>query len=275
MGHSPGGHGPRDGAALVVRGLGKCFVSAAGERVDALTGVDLTVREGEFVSLIGPSGCGKSTLLRLIADLIAPTAGSIDVLGRLPVMARKAREIGFIFQDAALLPWRDALGNVLMPLEVLGRRHGGEARAQEALELVGLGTFARAYPHEMSGGMRQRVSIARALVTEPKILLMDEPFGALDEFTRSHLNNLLTEVWERTRSTVLFVTHSIQEAVYLSDRIVVMGARPGRIIREVDVALARPRTERLRAERAFLEYEGLLRQELYQGFHLAAPQGEA
>lgn len=255
--------------ALVISGVGKGFVTTNGEAVQALAGVDLTVRSGEFVSLIGPSGCGKSTLLRLIAELLEPTQGSIDVMGQTPRQARKARQVGFVFQDAALLPWRTALGNVLMPLEVLGVGAEREQRAKDALAMVGLGDFARAHPHEMSGGMRQRVAIARALVCEPKVLLMDEPFGALDEFTRNYLNDLLTEIWERTKSTVLFVTHSIQEAVYLSDRIVVMGVRPGRIVQEIGIALPRPRTEEMRSTPEFLEYEGLLRKQLYQGFNRA------
>jgi NitT/TauT family transport system ATP-binding protein len=210
--------------------------------VTALENIDLTVRQGSFLTLLGPSGCGKSTLLRVVADLVAPTSGKVQVHGEAPEVARQNREIGFVFQDAALLPWRTALDNVLLPLEVGGgarRANGRDAR--ELLRLVGLGGWEDAYPHELSGGMRQRVSIARALVSGPRLLLMDEPFGALDEITRDRLNEELLQVWESTGTTILFVTHSIYEAAFLGQEVLLLAARPGRVREVVEVDLPTPR----------------------------------
>jgi NitT/TauT family transport system ATP-binding protein len=216
--------------AVVARGLSLVFQTADAP-VSALSEVDLSIERGEFVSFIGPSGCGKTTLMRVIADLEQPTAGSIQVNGVSPSEARLARAYGYVFQAAALYPWRNVLRNVMLPLEITGLPPAERrARAARQLQLVGLAGFEKKYPWQLSGGMQQRVSIARALALEPELLLMDEPFGALDEITRDHLNEQLLRLWEQTGKTVVFVTHSISEAVFLSNRIVVMSPRPGRII---------------------------------------------
>ena len=211
--------------------------------VQAVEEVDLSVAEGAFVSLIGPSGCGKSTLLRVIADLLAPTTGAITVDGLPPHGARLQREVGFVFQEPALLEWRSILHNVALPLELKGLdRTTRETEAQHLLNLVGLDGFEHAWPRQLSGGMRQRAAIARALATAPRLLLMDEPFGALDQITRDRMNMELARIVEAAGVTVLFVTHSIREAVLLSDRVVVMSPRPGRINEILDVQLPRPRS---------------------------------
>jgi NitT/TauT family transport system ATP-binding protein len=235
------------------RGVSLVYSGDAGsEPVAALADVDLEIEPGSFVSLIGPSGCGKSTLLRIVADLLAPTSGSVTVDAKTPKAARLARQIGFVFQEPALLEWRRILGNVALPLELRGvPRPEREARAAALLELVGLKGFDRVWPRQLSGGMRQRAAIARALSTEPRVLLMDEPFGALDQITRDRLNMELVRIHEATRVTVLFVTHSIREAMLLSDRVVVISPRPGRIIEVIEVPLARPRSLTSREEPAF------------------------
>src|SRR5215475_15518125 len=209
--------------------------------VTALEDVSFSVPVGGFVSLLGPSGCGKSTLLRVVADLIAPSGGQASVLGATPAEARKARALGFVFQDAALLPWRTALENVELPLEVGGRRSllAGAPTPRELLRLVGLEGWEASFPHELSGGMRQRVAIARALLGGPRLLLMDEPFGALDEITRDRLNAELRRIWAETRTTILFVTHSVYEAVYLGESVLVLAANPGRVREIVHVDLPR------------------------------------
>lgn len=228
--------------------------------VEALRGIDIDVAQGEFLSLLGPSGCGKSTLLRVVADLIPPSSGELRILGGSPAEARERRDIGFVFQDAALLPWRTVLSNVSLPLEVeKGRQRSGQASPRELLELVGLSGWESAYPHELSGGMRQRVSIARALVSSPRILLMDEPFGALDEITRDRMNDELRRIWRETRTTILFVTHSIYESAYLGQRVLVMAARPGRVKEMVDVALPGERQLSLRETPAFVSLAARLR----------------
>ncbi len=216
------------------------FSSERGE-TEALRDVSFELRRGAFLAILGPSGCGKSTLLRVVADLVAPSSGSVSIFGRSPSEARRARELGFVFQDAALLPWRTVRENVELPLEVGGGGRISErtSRPEDLLELVGLSKWHRAYPHELSGGMRQRVSIARALVTGPKILLMDEPFGALDEITRDRLNDELRRIWKETGTTILFVTHSIPEALYLGERVLMLAAHPGRV-REMTAALFPP-----------------------------------
>jgi len=228
----------------------------------ALDGVSLVIRPGEFVSLLGPSGCGKSTLLRLVADILPPTNGTISVAGEAPAIARRRRAFGFVFQDPTLLAWRDAEQNVLLPLEIAADGRNPRERAQRLLQLVGLERFGGAYPWQLSGGMRQRVAIARALITEPKILLMDEPFGALDEITREYMNLELLRIWDATRTTILFVTHSSPEAVFLSDRVVVMGTSPGRVKLDLRVELLRPRDPAMKETVEFARHTGALRRAL-------------
>jgi NitT/TauT family transport system ATP-binding protein len=224
---------------------------------EAVRDVSFSVREKEFVTLIGPSGCGKTTILRLIADIIAPTSGEVRVLGGGPAEARRNRQLGYVFQSPALLAWRTVLNNVLLPSEVMRDQHTG--RAQELLKLVGLEGFENHYPDELSGGMQQRVSIARALSFDPSILLMDEPFGALDLITRERMSQELLHIWENTHKTVLFVTHSIQEAVALSDRVLVLSPRPAVVQAEEVIELSRPRS---RDNRVFQRIASKLREML-------------
>jgi NitT/TauT family transport system ATP-binding protein len=231
--------------------------------VTALENIDLTIDRGSFLTLLGPSGCGKSTLLRVMADLIEPTSGKITVLGDVPATARLNREIGFVFQDAALLPWRNVLDNVTLPLQVGGGKALPGARApRDLIDLVGLAGWEAAYPHELSGGMRQRVAIARALVSGPRLLLMDEPFGALDEITRDRLNEELLQVWESTGTTIVFVTHSIYEAAFLGQQVLLLAARPGRVRELVPVTLPNPRRLAMRETQEFVSLAGTLRRVL-------------
>lgn len=231
--------------------------------ITALDGIDLTVPKGGFLTLLGPSGCGKSTLLRVVADIIKPTTGTARVFGGNPGEARSRRDIGFVFQDAALLPWRTVLENVTLPLEVGGGAPAGRERdPRELLNLVGLGGWENALPHELSGGMRQRVSIARALVSSPRLLFMDEPFGALDEITRDRLNEELLAVWERTGTTILFVTHSIYEAAFLGQEVLLLAARPGRVRERVPVGLPMPRKIAMRETSEFVALVSHLRRVL-------------
>ena len=224
-----------------------------GESVIALQEIDLKVPAARFVSIIGPSGCGKSTLLRLIADILTPSAGTIAIGGAPPRAARQEHAIGFVFQQPTLLPWRTVRQNVALPLDVVGRRSSRRSTRtpDDLLELVGLAGFADALPAELSGGMQQRAAIARALVLEPDVLLLDEPFGALDEITRQRLNLELLRIWTESRTTALLVTHSIAEAVFMSDEVVVMSPRPGRVIAHITVPLPRPRTLAMMREPAF------------------------
>jgi NitT/TauT family transport system ATP-binding protein len=222
--------------------------------VTALQDVDLEIRPGEFISLIGPSGCGKSTLLRVVGDLIHPTAGIVEVNGKTAAQARADRDYGIVFQDSVLFEWRTVAKNIALPLELAGwSRERRRERVHEMLDLVELTGFDAHHPWQLSGGMQQRVSIARALSFSPALLLMDEPFGALDEMTRERLNIELLRIWEASGSTVIFVTHSISEAVFLSTRVVVMSPRPGRITGIVDIDLPQPRTNRTREEPRFAE----------------------
>jgi len=220
----------------------------------ALEGIDLSIEEREFISLIGPSGCGKSTLLRVIGDLIQPTEGEAVIGGKSAHQARLDRDYGMVFQEATLMDWRTVEKNVSLPLEMMGwERAARQDRVKELLELVELTGFENHHPWQLSGGMQQRVAIARALTFKPSLILMDEPFGALDEMTRDRLNLELLRIWEATKATVVFVTHSIAEAVFLSSRIVVMSARPGRVQKIVDVDLGYPRTNDTREETRFFE----------------------
>ena len=222
--------------------------------VTALRGIDLQIEPGEFVSLIGPSGCGKSTLLRLIGDLTPPSEGTVAVNGKPAPRARADHDYGMVFQDSVLFDWRTVAKNVALPLEMLGwERAKRKQRVEEMLELVELQGFGDHHPWQLSGGMQMRVAIARALSFEPALLLMDEPFGALDEMTRERLNIELLEIWRRMQSTVVFVTHSISEAVFLSTRVVVMSPRPGRVAGTVDIDLPQPRTTDTREETRFFE----------------------
>ena len=251
--------------AVHVAGLRRVFASRRGADVLALEDVDLDVGPGEFVSLIGPSGCGKSTLLRLIADLDTPTAGTCEVFGRPARQARLDQEYGIAFQQAGLLPWRTVSGNIELPLKLHGAdKAARRARVAELVEMVGLGEFAEAYPDQLSGGMQQRVAIARALAERPRLLLMDEPFGALDEMTRERMQNELVRIAGETSAAVVFVTHSIPEAVFLSDRVMVMSPRPGIIVAEVPVELGDGvREDALREDDAFFHAVARVREALH------------
>jgi len=247
---------------ISVRAVDMVFRVGKGEAV-ALEDANLEVMDGDFVSLIGPSGCGKTTLMRLVADLVEPTAGEITVAGKTPRQAREDREYGYVFQAPVLYEWRTVIANVTLPLEIMGHPKGRRReRARELLKMVGLERFERSYPWQLSGGMQQRVSIARALAFDPKLLLMDEPFGALDEITREAMNLELLRLWQETRKTVVFVTHSIAEAVFLSSRIVVMTPRPGRIREVIEVDLPYPRTAETRESERFFELTTQVREAL-------------
>lgn len=247
-------------AHVVAEGVSKTFDGVA-EAVEALRDVSLEVGEGEFLSLIGPSGCGKSTLLRIVGGLISPTRGAVRIAGHSPRQAQRSKEIGLVFQQPALLPWRNVRENVELALQI--NRGGGQRQlcsVAEILALVGLQDFARAYPYQLSGGMQQRVAIARALIFDPSLLLMDEPFGALDEITRDAMRYELLRIWSQSRKTVLFVTHSIPEAIILSDRVVVMSPRPGQIREVIEIRLPRPRSQELESSPEFLAYADRLKQ---------------
>jgi len=240
-----------ENAVVSVNGLTKVFEKAG---VTALEGIDLEVGKGEFISLIGPSGCGKSTLLRIVGDIVQPTVGDVIVNGKPARRARLDGDYGIVFQAPVLYDWRTVAKNISLPLEMLGwSRARRAARVREMVELVELSGFENHHPWQLSGGMQQRVSIARALSFSPALLLMDEPFGALDEMTRERLNLELLQIWSETGSTVIFVTHSISEAVFLSTRVVVMSPRPGRITATVDVDLPQPRTASTREDPRFFE----------------------
>jgi NitT/TauT family transport system ATP-binding protein len=258
-----------DGAALTdtapciaLEGIGVTYDTAK-QRVDALVDIDLTVEEGSFVALLGPTGCGKSTLLRVVSDLTAPSAGRVTVRGQPAAAARQSNEFGFVFQEPALMPWRTAIGNVNLPLEIVNypaaeRRQ----RCETLLQSVGLSKFKDSYPHQLSGGMKQRVAIVRALAWNPSIILMDEPFSALDELTKNQLQDDLLALWSSERKTILFVTHNISEAVYLADRVVVMSPHPGRIAAHIDILLPRPRRPEMRETMEFIDHVRRTRQAL-------------
>jgi len=259
QGRSPAS--PRGQAARIrIQGVSHTY-AGRGASVKALADIHLTVEPGQFLSIIGPSGCGKSTLLRIVAGLVRPSEGEVVFeTGSGPVRELPGGDIGFVFQDSVLLPWKTVWDNVIFPLQVLGRAdQQAEAAIRELLELAGLRGFERALPKELSGGMRQRVSIVRALAMEPRILLMDEPFGALDALTRDRLNIELLRMWDQRPKTIMFVTHSIEEAVFLSDRVVVMSQRPGRILEDLAIELDRPRAIEVRDEPVFRKYVAHLR----------------
>jgi NitT/TauT family transport system ATP-binding protein len=249
-------------SVVSIKGLTKTFTKG---NVTALQGIDLQIEAGEFVSLIGPSGCGKSTLLRLIGDLAPPSEGTVEVNGKSAHQARLDHDYGMVFQDSVLFDWRSVAKNVALPLEMLGwDRAKRKERVAQMLRLVELQGFGDHYPWQLSGGMQMRVAIARALAFEPALLLMDEPFGALDEMTRERLNIELLELWRRMESTIVFVTHSISEAVFLSTRVVVMSPRPGRIAGVVDIDLPQPRSADTREDPRFFEHVTAVR-ELLRG----------
>jgi len=250
-----------ESAVVSISGLSKVFEKAG---VTALESIDLAVAKGEFVSLIGPSGCGKSTLLRIVGDIVEPSAGEVTVNGKTARKARRDGDYGIVFQAPVLYDWRTVQKNIALPLEMLGwNRARRAARVREMVELVELSGFENHHPWQLSGGMQQRVSIARALSFSPALLLMDEPFGALDEMTRERLNLELLQIWSETGSTVIFVTHSISEAVFLSTRVAVMSPRPGRITATVDVDLPQPRTAETREDPRFFELVTEVRERLH------------
>lgn len=231
-----------------------------GHNITALTGVSMDIQKGEFVSLVGPSGCGKTTLLRIIADLLTPTSGEIQIAGETPQQARLKRKYGIVFQGAVLYDWRTVKKNVMLPMEIMHiPRKEQEERAMKMLEMVGLTEFADRYPNQLSGGMQQRVGIARALSIQPEILLMDEPFSALDEFTREKLHEDLLRIWRRTNKTIVFVTHNISEAVFLSDKVCVLSPHPGRLSALVSIDLPRPRTIEIKNSPRFTELVATVR----------------
>lgn len=270
---------PDSTAAVEVRGVDKVFETRTGQ-VHALDAIDLVIAPGEFISLIGPSGCGKSTLMRLIADLDEPTGGTLTVFGKTARQARLDQDYGIAFQQAGLLPWRTVAANVALPLELHGVGSAERrSRVEHLLDMVGLSDFADRYPDQLSGGMQQRVAIARALAEQPRLLLMDEPFGALDEMTREKMQTELVRISAETGAAVVFVTHSIPEAVFLSDRVVVMSPRPGRIQQVVPMRLGpeaerAARTEELREERAFFDMVTAVREALHGGSPVSSgPRG--
>jgi len=249
-------------AVIEVAGLEKIFVTVSNERIHALHDISLAVGEREFVTIVGPSGCGKSTLLKLIAGLLPASAGRIAVGGK--IVAAPRTDIGIVFQNPVLLPWRTVIENVLLPAEVQGRpMAAARARARELLAMVGLAEFESKYPMELSGGMQQRAAISRALLCDPEILLMDEPFGALDAMTREQMNLDLQRIWREAGKTVVLITHSIPEAVFLGDRVIVMSPRPGRIVRVLDVPIPRPRSIDVMGEPLFGRLTGDIRKLLY------------
>lgn len=255
--------------AITLRGVTKTF-GPRGRPVTALAGVDLTVPRGRFMSVIGPSGCGKSTLLRIAAGLLVPDSGEVQVFGETPEQARRAKRVGLVPQTPALLPWRTVAGNVALPAQVNRGRGGPPLDPLDLLRRVGLADAAGIRPHQLSGGMAQRVAIARALVSQPSVLIMDEPFSALDELTREVLRRVLLDVWEADRKTVLFVTHSVSEAVQLSDEVVVLTSQPGRVSAVVAVPLMRPRPDGIELTDEFRDIEAQLRTALKGGWRSSA-----
>lgn len=232
--------------------LTKTYPSAQGP-LPAISDISFSVPQGQFVSIIGPSGCGKSTLLATVCGLTDPTYGGVNIAGRGPKEARRSQEIGIVFQDPSLLPWRSVKGNLHLPIEMADKSDCHREEPRELLELVGLTAFAHHYPHELSGGMLQRVALARALVLNPSLLLMDEPFGALDELRRSSLRYELLRIWSIRQKTVLFITHSLSEAVTLSDRVIILSHHPGRLLADLEIVLPRPRDVEMEHSSPFIE----------------------
>jgi NitT/TauT family transport system ATP-binding protein len=257
---------PAGGAGIAVTSVDVTYGVGGAEPVKAVSGISLEIPDGAFVSLVGPSGCGKSTLLKVVADLMAPTRGSVTVGGSPPRNLRRAGRIGLVFQQANLMPWLKVTDNIGLLRDLVARRGAREAGASidELVRVVGLAGFEAKYPHQLSGGMQQRVALARALALDPAVLLMDEPFAALDEITRDRMAFELMRLWHHYRKTVLFVTHSLAEAVFLSDRVVLMSARPGRIHREFEIDLPRPRDRETRLTDRFHQIVSELNRELYR-----------
>jgi NitT/TauT family transport system ATP-binding protein len=254
------------GSGIAIAGVDVTYGIGSSEAVAAIRGIDLDVPDGAFVSLVGPSGCGKSTLLRVVADLIPPTAGTVRIGGRAPAELRREGRVGLVFQQANLMPWLRIDDNVRLLDDLVAGRGRGRQRADvpALLDLVGLKGFEAKRPHQLSGGMQSRAALARALALDPAVLLMDEPFAALDEITRDRMAFELMRVWQHYRKTVLFVTHSLAEAVFLSDTVVLMSARPGRIHRVFDIGLPRPRDRETRLDDRFLQLVGEINRELYR-----------
>ena len=245
---------------IMLKDIGMVYKTNDGRDVTALTGVSLDIQKGEFISLLGPSGCGKTTLLRIIADLLQPTSGEISIAGESPRDARLSKKYGIVFQSPVLYDWRTVKKNIMLPLEIMHiSKAEREDRAMKMLDIVGLTEFANHYPNQLSGGMQQRVGIARALAIQPQILLMDEPFSALDEFTKEKLHEDLLRIWAKTNKTIIFVTHNIQEAVFLSSRICVLSPHPGRLSAVIDVDLPRPRTMDIKDTPEFTAYVAKVR----------------
>lgn len=245
---------------IMLKDIGMVYKTNDGRDVTALTGVSLDIQKGEFISLLGPSGCGKTTLLRIIADLLQPTSGEISIAGESPRDARLSKKYGIVFQSPVLYDWRTVKKNIMLPLEIIHiPKAEREDRAMKMLDIVGLTEFANHYPNQLSGGMQQRVGIARALAIQPQILLMDEPFSALDEFTKEKLHEDLLRIWAKTNKTIIFVTHNIQEAVFLSSRICVLSPHPGRLSAVIDVDLPRPRTMDIKDTPEFTAYVAKVR----------------
>ena len=244
--------------SIKVKQLSKIFETKNGG-FEALSEVNLEVKKGDFISIIGPSGCGKTTLMRCLSNLEDASSGSIEINGKTPDAARKDRDFGMVFQSSGLLSWRNSIDNVMLPVELSGKdTNSYKNKVNELLDLVSLVGFEKSYPHELSGGMQQRVSIARSLILEPQILFMDEPFGALDHITREKLNIELLNIWEKRKQTIIFITHNIREAIFLSDQIVVMESNPGKIKKILNVDFSRPRSDEIKTYSEFkdLELEG-------------------
>lgn len=247
-------------AEIMLKNVGMTYKTNDNRDVTALTNVTMDINKGEFVSLLGPSGCGKTTLLRIIADLLTPTSGEVSIAGESPKQARLKQRYGIVFQSAVLYDWRTVKKNIMLPLEIMHvPKADREERAEKMLELVGLKDFANHYPRQLSGGMQQRVGIARSLAIQPEILLMDEPFSALDEFTREKLHEDLLRIWRKTNKTIVFVTHNISESVFLSDRVCVLSPHPGRLSALIDIELPRPRTANIKNTAEFTDHVARIR----------------